>query len=478
LFVAAVGQASAQSCTGDCDAGQSVGVAELVSGVNIALGSGDLSDCQRMDRSGDGRIAVDELVEAVANSVSGCPSQRVARASSSVALSSVRTVLNFGSIAAGGGGGGAGMSAAPANPFESLQGGGQGFGCETVFCALGGTEQTCCFFDEIEFIDVVEITRDQCAFFVDEFETTTVTFDGFVSLASLDGDFDPCFDRLPPFGSSFRMEFDGFTGLVQDSSGNFDLTLSTYTEQFEGFGTSCFPSQFDPFAFGIRGDGLRTLDGSVQRIIGDTFNGPTFDSTAFAEGLELDVILSQDFNDCGVVTDIDGRVSGSDAVTGVQSEQTYELFSVFQTPGDNGTFFLDFEGGLITDCVGSISVGTEESLELPFGAVCPVAGQVLISSDDESVTTAIGYTAGGGIIIDVGDDGRIEDARDSCIDLDLRECGMQQQDQTCAPCSGSCGAGFECAECVLCELADSRCVPAGEFAFCGDDLYGSLFIEF
>jgi hypothetical protein len=467
LVAARLDPAAAQNCTGDCDLGNSVSVAEVVRGVTIALGSGSVAECRQMDRSGDDRIGIDELVEAVTNSVSGCPSQRVSRAASSVALSSVRTVLNFGSIASSGGGGGGSFAAR--QPTDSLQGGGAGSGCLTAFCDLGGTEQTCCFFGE------VQITRDQCR--VSD-GVNTYTFSGFLSLASTDFDFDPCFERVPPFGSSFTLTAQGFTGLAEDSSGNFDFEMADYTEDFTASleGTSCFPSQVDPFAFGIRGDGRRTLNGSTQRVIGNRFTGPTYDSTVTADGLTLDVVLSFDSfsNDCDVFTDVDGRIDGNDAITGVLTSQTYDFFGVEEYPGFGGTFFLGLNGDLITDCLGLISVQTNEFLELQPGAVCPVSGEVLIDTDSE--TTAVGYTSGGGVTFDVGADGSIEDARDSCLDLNLSECQTQQGGQTCQPCSsaGSCGSGFECDGCLFCEFADQRCVPAGEFVFCGDDLYGDF----
>jgi hypothetical protein len=452
-----------------------VALAELVRGVNIALGSGGVSECRRLDRSGDDRIAIDELLEAVANSVSGCPSQRVVRSASSVALSSVRTVLNFGSIGAGGGGGGAAMTSAGARPADSLGGSGQGFGCQTLDCPLGGIEETCCFIDDFTGEDVLEINRQQCRF-VDNLNQT-VTFDGFFSLVSTELDFHPCSERSPPFGSSFRMLFGNFTGLIEDQSQNFDFTFANFIEEFQAAEQFCAPSQFDPFQFGIRGDGLRFLAGAVQRKVGNNFTGPEYDSTSETgfDGLSLDVILSFGSLDCSVFTDVNGEVSVTDAITHVQSSQGYEDFGIDQEPGGDGTYFLSLDGDLATDCVGRITLETDEALQLPPDAVCPVDGRIFIFSEDEGTTTAVGYTPGGGITFDLDGDGTIEDSRPSCVDLDLRECGMQQQDETCTPCSGGgCGAGLECAECLSCEFPDTRCVPADQFFFCGFDLYGSL----
>jgi len=64
----------ADSCTGDCNGDGKVTVDELLTMVNVALGSGDVTSCTAGDSVVDGRITVDELVEAVGNALNGCPS--------------------------------------------------------------------------------------------------------------------------------------------------------------------------------------------------------------------------------------------------------------------------------------------------------------------------------------------------------------------------------------------------------------------
>ena len=63
---------AAPACTGDCDGKGSVTVDELITMVNIALGSAEMSACKAADANGDGRISVDELIEAVNRALSGC----------------------------------------------------------------------------------------------------------------------------------------------------------------------------------------------------------------------------------------------------------------------------------------------------------------------------------------------------------------------------------------------------------------------
>jgi hypothetical protein len=60
-------------CPGDCDRDKQVTVAELVLGIEIALGRG-YDECAAFDTNRDGRIAVDELIEGVNASLNGCAS--------------------------------------------------------------------------------------------------------------------------------------------------------------------------------------------------------------------------------------------------------------------------------------------------------------------------------------------------------------------------------------------------------------------
>jgi hypothetical protein len=64
---------AAPVCVGDCDASGDVVVNELVKGVNIALGTMDVSECTAADGKADGGVTVDELVTAVRNALEGCP---------------------------------------------------------------------------------------------------------------------------------------------------------------------------------------------------------------------------------------------------------------------------------------------------------------------------------------------------------------------------------------------------------------------
>jgi hypothetical protein len=61
------------SCSGDCDGSGEVTINELITLVNIALGSLPVSACPAGDVNADGMIAINEIVAAVANALNGCP---------------------------------------------------------------------------------------------------------------------------------------------------------------------------------------------------------------------------------------------------------------------------------------------------------------------------------------------------------------------------------------------------------------------
>ena len=83
----------AADCPGDCDGNGVVQVDEMVRGVRIALGDAALSECSAMDANADSHVTVDELVQAVASLLDGCPADRLAF----VALTDFQTA-SFGTL--------------------------------------------------------------------------------------------------------------------------------------------------------------------------------------------------------------------------------------------------------------------------------------------------------------------------------------------------------------------------------------------
>ena len=65
------GAARAQ-CVGDCNGSLDVTVDEIITMVNIALGTQPISKCEAGDSDQSGDITVDEIVAAVNHALNGC----------------------------------------------------------------------------------------------------------------------------------------------------------------------------------------------------------------------------------------------------------------------------------------------------------------------------------------------------------------------------------------------------------------------
>jgi hypothetical protein len=61
------------SCLGDCNGDKQVTVNELITMVNIALGTAQLPTCSAGDTNGDATITVNEIIGAVNNALNSCP---------------------------------------------------------------------------------------------------------------------------------------------------------------------------------------------------------------------------------------------------------------------------------------------------------------------------------------------------------------------------------------------------------------------
>ncbi len=72
LLLSSSAPAQAQ-CIGDCNGDGQVTINELITGVNIALGSQPVSTCPAFDPNGDGEVTINELIAGVNNALNGCP---------------------------------------------------------------------------------------------------------------------------------------------------------------------------------------------------------------------------------------------------------------------------------------------------------------------------------------------------------------------------------------------------------------------
>jgi cysteine-rich repeat protein len=100
LLLIGVAHSAEAQCTGDCNGDGTVAINELITGVNIALGSTPVSSCPSFDVSGDGTVAINELIAAVNNALNGCPAVTPTQTATTSPTTSVtwqshrRSVLN------------------------------------------------------------------------------------------------------------------------------------------------------------------------------------------------------------------------------------------------------------------------------------------------------------------------------------------------------------------------------------------------
>jgi hypothetical protein len=59
-------------CTGDCDANGTVGIADVILAIDVALGVSSRDACPTVDANGDLRVSVDEIVTSVSAALYGC----------------------------------------------------------------------------------------------------------------------------------------------------------------------------------------------------------------------------------------------------------------------------------------------------------------------------------------------------------------------------------------------------------------------
>jgi cysteine-rich repeat protein len=73
VFTLALGGSARAQCVGDCNDSGDVVVSELITGINIALGTAELTACPSFDQNDDGEVTVSELITAINNALTGCP---------------------------------------------------------------------------------------------------------------------------------------------------------------------------------------------------------------------------------------------------------------------------------------------------------------------------------------------------------------------------------------------------------------------
>jgi len=75
MLVSIAARGAVAACVGDCRSTGVVSVADVIVMVDIVLGTADPQTCSNGDGNGDGAIKINDIVAAVNNALSGCPSE-------------------------------------------------------------------------------------------------------------------------------------------------------------------------------------------------------------------------------------------------------------------------------------------------------------------------------------------------------------------------------------------------------------------
>ncbi len=154
-------------------------------------------------------------------------------------------------------------------------------------------------------------------------------------------------------------------------------------------------------------DGCRTSAGGASSFIDGTI---AIDSPAGCPGVPLPV--GQPF---GVI--VDARIEASGGGQTVAGE--YDVMQTV-TYGSDGSAVIETEGTVDTNCTGAVSFETLEPLVFPADAECGTGGALRVMADGSEAIVRL--TGGGGVEIDYGADGSVDDSYARCTDAALADC--------------------------------------------------------
>jgi hypothetical protein len=383
-----------------------VTVDEIVTMVNIALDVLDVVDCLMGDANGDGEITIEEIITAVFNALNDCPAPPptptatatatvgpvtdVAERASSAAvilarsLPSIPAMLSSLTQLAGGGGGGNGSG-----------------GVETP-CSGGGTRDLTC----TQTIPTSPPRNYSLAFggcVLPAAGGGTVSLQGTANGQSTQsGVLAIC--SVPPLSlSSFTT--DGLMVTARNAqsmitlSAGFDISGSVAV-------TPDLVSNCRVAALDLILSGAATVETPARNVRLD------LNSTQ----IRIEV---QQFSSACVPVRYRMTLNGAARFTDQTSGQVFEGgFSNFVLTSDTtgANELISLAGTVSSPCLGgAVTYSTAANLEFVSAAACPIAGTMLAVAGP--ATDRIVYTAGGGVQIDLGNNGSIDEAHPGCLDL-------------------------------------------------------------
>lgn len=245
---------------------------------------------------------------------------------------------------------------------------------------------------------------------VQSFEGFTFVQDGSMTLAtSNDGD-------------NFTTTFDNFSFRITDSDGTVEL-ISDGTMSFTGSNVACGENTFLE-------SGTFTMNfTSITRV--DLGNNGSFETNDSSVMDNLTMTIAETHGpepDCNAISStftMNGGTSNTSANSEDDFSATFDDFEMTLTPETRNGVEGDVlsMSGTITvtsDCAsGTFTISTPEGEEpfIPADDSCPVDGRILVTSG--GATAAVIFTATGGVQIDEGNNGSVEQTFDNCEDSEV-----------------------------------------------------------
>jgi hypothetical protein len=435
-------------CVGDCDSNGVVDVDELAQGLSIGLGQVELTNCGAFDLNGDQKVTVDELAQGVRSAVNGCiqaptPTATVGgtqmatatptathvptpTGTTGVGTTPTATPMTTGPSVASRAAGTVESSSvallaipnalsALLSQVSQLSGGAASLVTIPFTCPVSGNGTLSC--DQTISIGIPPVfgpptftaTLNNCV--VGGGAGTQLTFNGTVQIMGQDGDL--C-AQIP---TSAGIQFPSLTIESKGAAGTTTATLTNVKGSIDLF---CSQDQcqcsYDTVDLG--------LTGSIAIVAKDSV-GTTVSSTqaTFQDGSSILIGVSQYGDQC-VPTIYEMTVDGG--VNFLTDGNSLDATLVGYTMDDDatsGTNMIDVFGTVLSDCFGlggAVDLSTTTTLSVPGGVVCPTAGAVQASSGDS--VDLITYTSGGGVQVDLGNDGTVDNSYDKCTDPRLFQC--------------------------------------------------------
>lgn len=372
-------RARCQPCASDCDGNGTVDVSELVLAINIGLGLTDRSDCPMADVNGDGALTIEELVEAVERSISGCvfrPGRAAVEDAARVEQTARNALpiftLDFGSISSGGGSSFRTARTRGGTPeFPAAPEGGAAGQPVPLPCSGEGTILRTCN----QTTSTLTTTYAQCRFADSEVvrngtERRTVVVPD-------DSTFDFCAtpDLVPPDDATIMLAFEEFSEISPTGG----IRLANLSQTFQPAGSPCVSEQQE-----FRG-GTFSATGFLY-VFCDPALDPSCDETLAELRLTAqDLKLQQTYEEpaCDSITRANGRLVVDNASTGEVSTQTFRGLTFTESVvGDRR--IMSQTGRVLVDCLGEVEYSTIEDLSIESGKFCASSGGFRIVIRDPS----------------------------------------------------------------------------------------------